>query len=155
MTLEQFAYLAEIIAAVAVIASLIYIGNELRQNTKALQAQSRYNLITLRTSSIRALKEDRSFLDASHRFVDGEGVSRAEESAIKLFANELLEMWEWQHAELQAGTLPIERLPVENWRRMYHEKFVPNAVSEVWDHRKGVFNDEFVQFMEENVINER
>ncbi len=155
MTLEQFAYLAEIIAAVAVIASLIYIGNELRQNTEALQAQSRYNLITLRTSTIRALKEDRSFLEASHRFVGGEEVSRAEETAIKLFANEVLEMWEWQHAELQAGTLPIERLPVENWRRMYHEKFVPNAISEVWDHRKGVFSDEFVQFVDENVVNER
>ena len=64
-------------------------------------------------------------------------------------------MWEWQYAELQAGTLPIERLPVENWRRMYHEKFVPNAISEVWDHRKGVFSDDFVQFVEENVVNER
>jgi hypothetical protein len=155
MTLEQFAYLAEIIAALAVIASLIYIGNELRQNTEALQAQSRYNLITLRTSAIRALKEDRSFLDASHRFVDGEEVSKAEETAIKLFANELLEMWEWQHGEFQAGTLPMKRLPVENWRRMYHEKLVPNAVSKVWGNRKNVYNDEFIQFMEENVVNER
>ena len=155
MTLEQFAYLAEIIAAVAVIASLIYIGNELRQNTEALQAQSRYNLITLRTSTIRALKEDRSFLDASHRYVDGEEVSKAEETAVKLFANELLELWEWQHAELEAGTLPMEGLPVENWRRIYHEKFVPNAVSDVWDHRKSAFNEKFVQFMDENVVNER
>ena len=155
MTLEQFTYFAEIIAAVAVSASLISIGIELRQNTEALQAQSRFNLITLRTSTIRALKEDRNFLEASHRFVDGEEVSKAEETAIKLFANELLELWEWQHAELQAGTLSMERLPVENWRRIYHEKFVPNAVSAVWDHRKSVFSDEFVQFMEENVVNER
>ena len=155
MTLEQYAYLGEIIAALAVIASLVYIGNELRQNTEALQAQSRYNLITLRSSTIRALKADRDFLDASHRFVDGEEVSKAEETAIKLFANELLEMWEWQHGEIRAGTLPLNRLPVDNWRRMYHEKFVPNAVSEVWNQRKNVHNDEFVQFMEDNVVNQR
>jgi len=153
MTLEQYAYVGEIIAAIAVIASLIYIGSELRQNTQALQAQTRYNIITMRTSAIRALRSDRSLLEASYRFLGGEDVSKAEEAAIKLTANELLEMWEWQHAEYQAGTLPVERLPVENWRRIFHEKFFPNAVAEVWDHRKNVLNDEFVKFMEERVVN--
>ncbi len=52
MTLEQFAYLGEIIAAIAVIAFLVYIGSELRQNTEALQAQSRYNLVSLRTGLV-------------------------------------------------------------------------------------------------------
>ena len=155
MTLEHFAYLAEIIAALAVIASLIYIGNELRQNTEALQAQSRYNLITLRTSAIKSLKQDRDLLDALHRHLDGEEVSVAEESAIKLYSAELLEMWEWQHGEFQAGTLTLERLPVQNWRVIYHEKSVPNTVSEIWEQKKRVLNHDFVQFMEENVVNER
>ena len=33
MTLEQFAYLGEILAAVAVVASLIYVARQLGQNT--------------------------------------------------------------------------------------------------------------------------
>lgn len=41
MTLEQIYYIAEIIGAIAIIASLIYVGKQLRQNTQAIQAAAR------------------------------------------------------------------------------------------------------------------
>ncbi|MEE8594019.1 MAG: hypothetical protein V3T03_07830, partial [Candidatus Bipolaricaulota bacterium] len=71
MALEQYAYLSEIIAAIAVIASLIYIGSELRQNTQALQAQSRFNMMSIRTGAIDLQIQDRDLLGALHRYVDG------------------------------------------------------------------------------------
>jgi hypothetical protein len=40
MSLEQFSYLSQIIGAVAVVASLIFVGVQLRQNTKAILAQT-------------------------------------------------------------------------------------------------------------------
>ncbi|MEZ6022090.1 MAG: hypothetical protein R3C16_01450 [Hyphomonadaceae bacterium] len=40
MSLEQYSYLAQIIGAVAVVASLIFVGVQLRQNTKAILAQT-------------------------------------------------------------------------------------------------------------------
>ncbi len=40
MTLEQFAYLAEIIGVIVVIASLIYLAKQVRQNSKQLESQS-------------------------------------------------------------------------------------------------------------------
>jgi len=41
MTLEQYAYLAEIIGAILVIASLIYVARQLNQNTAMIRAESR------------------------------------------------------------------------------------------------------------------
>lgn len=41
MTLEQFAYLADIIGVVLVIASLIYVAQQVRQNTDMIRAESR------------------------------------------------------------------------------------------------------------------
>ncbi len=41
MTLDQFANLAEIIGLILVIASLIYVAQQLRQNTNMLCAESR------------------------------------------------------------------------------------------------------------------
>ena len=41
MTLEQWAYLAEIIGVILVIASLIYVAQQLRQNTEMMRAESR------------------------------------------------------------------------------------------------------------------
>ncbi|MGQ0533574.1 MAG: hypothetical protein ACT4OF_12925 [Caulobacteraceae bacterium] len=40
MSLEQWSYLGEIIGAIAVVASLIFVGVQLRQNTKAVRAQT-------------------------------------------------------------------------------------------------------------------
>ncbi len=41
MTLEQFASIAEIIGLILVIASLVYVAQQLRQNTNMLRAESR------------------------------------------------------------------------------------------------------------------
>ncbi len=46
MTLEEYAFLAEIVGVVLVIASLIYVAMQLRQNTDAIRAQSRQSLLT-------------------------------------------------------------------------------------------------------------
>ena len=40
MTLQQFAYLGEIIAAIAVVASLIYVARQLGQNTAMMQVNA-------------------------------------------------------------------------------------------------------------------
>jgi len=155
MTLEQFAYLGEIIAAVAVIASLIYIGTELKQNTAALEAQSRFNLVSLRTSMVDILFQDRELLDALHKYVQGEELSRAERTAVIVQSFRLLETWEWQFGEFRAGTLPKDRLPIESWRQLYHERPIPNALPEAWQIRRAALHPEFVKFIEESVIAER
>ncbi len=45
MTLEQWAYIGEIAAAIAVIASLIYVAQQLKQNTELLRSGSRQALL--------------------------------------------------------------------------------------------------------------
>ena len=169
MTLEQFAYLGQIVAAIAVVASLVYIGSELRQNTQALEAQSRFNLISLRTGFADLLMQDRGLLEALHKYVDGEDLTKAERTAVMMHAFRLLETWEWQYSEFQAGTLPRDRLPVGSWRQFYHERLSPTALPEAWriSHRptrcrqgdgagaraagKDKFQQGFVQYVEESV----
>ena len=152
MTLEQYAYLGEIVAAIAVIASLVYIGTELRQNTQALEAQSRFNLVALRTGMVDILMQDRDLLEALHKYVDGEDLTKAERTAVMVQAFRLLETWEWQYGEFRAGTLPRDRLPVGSWRQLYHERLVPNALAEAWEIRKPALHPSFVKFIEENVV---
>ncbi len=52
ITLEQMSYIAEILGVIAVIASLIYVGIQLRQNTESIEAASRQ----------AALNEETNFL---------------------------------------------------------------------------------------------
>jgi len=46
MTLEQWAYLAEIVAVLLVIASLVYVARQLHQNTEMMRAESRNEIFT-------------------------------------------------------------------------------------------------------------
>jgi hypothetical protein len=45
MTLEELAYLAQIVGVILVIASLMYVARQLRQNTAAILAQSRQSVL--------------------------------------------------------------------------------------------------------------
>ena len=55
MNLEQFAYFAEIVGVVLVIASLIYVAKQLRQTTEALHAQSRQTVMTGAQAELRCI----------------------------------------------------------------------------------------------------
>jgi hypothetical protein len=44
MTLEQYAYLAEIVGVMFLIASLVYVGRQLQQNTEMMRAESRNSI---------------------------------------------------------------------------------------------------------------
>ncbi len=46
MSLEYIANLAEVVGVILVIASLIYVAKQLRQNTNAIRAQSRQSVLT-------------------------------------------------------------------------------------------------------------
>jgi hypothetical protein len=58
MTLEEFAYLAEIVGVILVIASLVYVAKQLRQNTDALHVQSRQAVLTAAQTEIFAITEN-------------------------------------------------------------------------------------------------
>jgi hypothetical protein len=54
MSLQEFSYLADILGVVAVIASLIYVARQVRQNTAAIYAQSRQAVLTASQTEIFA-----------------------------------------------------------------------------------------------------
>ena len=55
MTLEQLSFLAQIISAVAVIASLVFVGYQLRQATAAIRASSSQAHSSLYTDLVRSI----------------------------------------------------------------------------------------------------
>ena len=61
MTLESWAYLSEIVGAVAVVASLIYVGIQIRDSNRVNQANARHNIseFVLHVSMFNAGQADR------------------------------------------------------------------------------------------------
>ena len=58
MTLEHYAYMSEIIAAIAVVASLIYLGIQVHQSNVLAIAQARQSMIQLGQQEIFKIVEE-------------------------------------------------------------------------------------------------
>jgi len=61
MTLEQWAFVAQIVSAIAVIASLIFVGVQLRQATSAIRATSSQAHSALYTDLVRSIIDNGDF----------------------------------------------------------------------------------------------
>ncbi len=142
-----------ILANVGVVAGIIFLVVELRQNNDLLAAQARYNLIVQRADMNDTLREP-YVLEALQDSANGVDLQFAQSIALLGVAAKLIEMWEWQYNEYRAGMLERGQLPVENWRVWYHgELGITLPVREAWETRRTIVSADFARFMEENVVN--
>ncbi len=144
-----------ILANVGVIAGIVFLGLELAQNNELLAAQARYNLRVQRAESNRMAMEPH-VMEALQKYGASTELTPADQGVLSLHTLNLIEMWEWQYGEYEAGMLEADDLPVGAWRLWFHgQAEVRMPVKEIWEGRRDVLNSGFVLFMEENVVNER
>ncbi|MEE4164321.1 MAG: hypothetical protein V2I25_17595 [Woeseiaceae bacterium] len=139
-------------ANIGVIAGLIFLAMEIRQNNRFLAAQARYSLRQYRSDIADSLMLPH-VIEATHKWARGESVTPEERSTGLMVAIKIVELWEWQYGEYAAGMLQKKELPIGAWRMwFYDEGPFPVPVREIYEMRKDVLNSEFVRFFEENVI---
>ena len=151
MGLELGQFIA-IAANVGVIAGLVFLAMEIRQNNKFLAAQARYALRQYRSDIADSLMLPH-VIEATHKWARGEAITPEERSTGLMVAIKMVELWEWQFGEYAAGMLRREELPVGAWRLWFNNKGpFPTPVRDIYDLRKSVMNPEFVRFFDENVV---
>lgn len=144
--------IATIGANVGVIAGLIFLAMEIRQNNKFLAAQARYSLRQYRSDIADSLMLPH-VLEATHKWARGEPLTAEEQSTGLMVAIKIVELWEWQHGEYAAGMLQKDELPIGAWRLWFHNQGpFPVPIRDIYKMRKGVLNAGFVQFFDENVV---
>jgi len=148
----DFGETISIIANLGVIAGIVFLALEIRQNNKLLAAQARYSLRQYRSDAADSIMAPH-VLEATHKYAAGESVTPAERSAALMVALKAIELWEWQYGEYVAGMLGRDKLPVDSWRIWFRgEGESPVPVKELWESRRDVMDSEFVKFFEENVV---
>ena len=108
-------------ANLGVIAGIIFLVVEVRQNNRLLAAQARYSLRQYRNDVADSTMLPH-VLEAAHKWAAGESLTPVERSAGLITALKLLELWEWQYGEYAAGMLQRKELPVASWRLWFHGK---------------------------------
>ncbi len=143
-----------ILANVGVIAGIVFLAVELRQNNQLMEAESRAARNNRLTETPRIVSADVDLADVLVKAGNGETLTESEELR-------LLSFYVWRHRgqeayflEFQAGT--VETIPVDMWRTRFHsEMWAAPPPSEMWSEAKPYLGDEFVRWMDENVVNER
>ena len=134
-----------LLANFAVVAGIIFLGVELRQNNEALEAQSRYNHKESRTGYGIYIATNQQFSEVFAKARSGEALTVAEEIQYAHFADYVFATWEWEFHESLHGRL---ELPI----RGYRETFKEPKIGEYWKATKHQFSKEFGDFIEREVI---
>ncbi len=142
MTLEQYASVAEIIGVMLVIASLMYVAQQIRQNTEMMRAESRNEVHHSKQQELFTLMEYPEVWRAlANRDLDDEGIRlsiwltasiRAREHEWFLLRHGALDKKAWEtYSTAMTVVLANER---------------PRAW---WDGAKSAFDNEFVEMVDE------
>ncbi len=142
-----------ILANVGVIAGIVFLGIELQQNNELLEVQAEMAMSDVRANTILAdviaqpelielmLKDEQSLTE----------VERYRRLAMGL---RVLRNWQGRHRLVQRGLLNPAEIG-QDMSNTYHRAALNYGVPEAWENYRGVFPSDFVEFFEENVVNER
>lgn len=111
MSLEQASFLAQIVSALAVIASLIFVGIQLRRATSAIRATSSQAHSSLYTDLVQSIIDNADFATAwSVGLTDPKALNEADWVRFVAYASALFRLYESSRVQWLHG-----RLDEEHW----------------------------------------
>jgi len=148
MSFEQLSYLAQIVASIGVIVSLIFVGLQIKHNTGALQRNEHNSTMAQWTVIRQAIARNR---DIAELMTAGLHEERALDAADQLMLEQMLEEYAWvsfhiwdrtQRGVFPKGTFELTAGPLlcgllrtarggAWWRSAKHTGFIPGFVLDV------------------------
>ena len=142
---------AEVLGVVGIIAGIAFLGFELRQNNELMEAEARFNRLSIVTDAWRSIAEHGDLTELRGRADNNEALSSAEERRVTAAIMSVYVLVEWTFRELGEDSTELNQV-----REVQRYNFANYAsYNRVWESRKQSFDPEFVHWYEENVVNER
>ena len=139
-----------ILANVGVIAGIVFLGLELRQNNSLLTGQSLYNQFSIERETRRPFIENNDgFSEFWAKFRNGEPLSQSESIQMTFIRIDIFDSWKYQFREVQAGRLPDDFIDVDKWRFWWGRI----SLAGIFENERVHLDPEFVQFIEDNIVN--
>lgn len=148
MTLESFAYLAEIVGVVGLIASLLYVGKQVQLNREQLKAGAEGQYYAWADHVFSRISLDRDFAEVWNKGATGlADLDEVDRERIVNHEIGALYMWHQFYLMLQKGVLPSHVEAAFDWSL----RGIGNRQSmrEAWKVAKPGFDESFRQFVSE------
>ncbi len=150
MTLEQYAYLFEIIGGAIIIITLVFLVVQLRQNTLALKSETLLGLQANSISIYQMLAED-SMLEALIKGMpQPSDLTPVEKGKFDTFWTITLQNYQQTYFQIRKGTYDPELF--DGWWQLLRNNFLSPGFRQHWKRRSLVLSSEFRRFVEEDVM---
>ncbi len=147
--------LTQTLANIGVIAGILFLAFELRQNNELLEQQSRFAGNEQFINQLAEQIQDPSIIQLIN--ADPETLSPLELGRFRTLGTRTFAEWEFQWGEWQRGGLDESAMDrrVRIWRNLFHPP--PgghNHLADNWDRYKQIYaTPEFIQWFEETIVN--
>ena len=144
--IKLVAGIAEIIASIAVVVSLLFVVYSIDQNTEALQATNDNFIYELQSQRLRDVSSDNEFASIIVKFRTGENLTQAETLRYRLWMVGELNMWEMAYIRRKNGLLPEAQWRA--WNGGWTVTMPNNFPEEWWLEDRFQYNNEFVEHVD-------
>ena len=132
-----------ILANVGVIAGIVFLGVELRQNNELMESQARFNRLSIQTGSNTLVAENAGLAAILAKANKNEELTDAERLQINNFNVRVLSNMQWTYREV-----PESEIPIELWRRLHSDNLHRRVF---WESQKTMFAPDFAEFYEKSL----
>ena len=145
----DFGQLVSCVANIGVLAGILILAYELRQNNELMAAEARQVRTSMVVDSWRFTAEHGDLAEVRGRERNGEEITDVERQRVDAYVMSVYVMLDWTFQELSANSPEMNQV-----REVQSNNFANRSeYRRVWEDRKNSFRPEFVQWMEENVAN--
>lgn len=142
-------------ANIGVLAGIFFLAYELRQNNDLLEAQARETKLERRTGFNLTIASTPDLARIAAKLNQNESLTPTELVQQEAYNRAVMASFEWQFNEYQRGRLSFDDLEIRSWRVGFHEAGSFRGMPDTWAKWKRQATPEFVEFMEEHVVNSR
>jgi hypothetical protein len=147
MNWDAVGALAELVGAVGVVASLVFVGLQVRQNTRSMRASTYDSLVRSNGDWISALIQDPSLASAFETAVTRwSDVDVKDRPRVMYLLTQLFRHWENSFFQRRQGTL--EPSLWATWEGIILSYFHQPGIQEWWKVRRHAYSAEFRAFLE-------
>lgn len=141
-----------LLADFGVLAGIVFLVIEIRQNNSLLAAQASYaQFIVERERRTRLLENRAGLMDICLRASAGEELTQLETFQLDAHWRDVLDSWQWQFRESQAGRLQADIIDFESWKSLWDfDAGLQKIYRDTVDRRDA----DFAQFFAKNVENQ-
>jgi hypothetical protein len=151
MSIQEWAAIGEIVSAIAIVVSLIYVGAQLRQNTRATRVSTSQAFVQTHGGILGHLIQEPEFRDIYWRGLAGLSNLRGSELvAFHAWTAHNIRTWESLYFQWKASA--FEDQLWSGWKDQWRDLFGYPGIQEVWAIRRHHFGEEFREFVGRELV---